>query len=342
MSGSTAARIAFVGAGNHSTESLYPNLAHIPEFDLVAVCDLDASKAARAAKVYGAPAHYTDLSAMLAQVQPQGVCVCGRPEMHHEVGLQVLSQGIPLFTEKPPALTAAAAEELVRTAEGNATFGMVAFMKRFAPANLVARETLGTERFGALNSLSMIHGSGPYDDIRRMLLFNAIHLLDLARFFAGDVTEVFAYRSPEGSAVQAVCLCLQFAGGVVGQFNMNSSVTWQDCFEQVYLSGDGAALLIDGSREAELMSARQRFAEPADVRLAGFSSRYYVSGNLSGWASGGHYTRGYHGELQQFARAVLGQAEPTPSLLDGLRALQLIEAIMQSLQTRQPVALTNA
>ena len=44
---SDRARIAFVGAGNHSTQSLYPCIAHIPEFDLVAVCDLDADRAAR-------------------------------------------------------------------------------------------------------------------------------------------------------------------------------------------------------------------------------------------------------------------------------------------------------
>lgn len=182
-------------------------------------------------------------------------------------------------------------------------------------------------------------GSGPYDDLRRMLLFNAIHLLDLARFFAGDVAEVFAHRSLQGSKVQALSISFRFENGVVGQLNMNSSVTWRDCFEQVYLSGNGSALLISDSKEAELMSASRAFANPPGVDLAGWSSRYYVSGNLSGWTAGGHYTRGYHGELEHFARAVLGQADPVATLADDHKALQLIEAILQSTETSQPASL---
>ncbi|MCE5238150.1 Gfo/Idh/MocA family oxidoreductase [bacterium] len=366
-----SARIAFVGAGNHSTESLYPNIAHIPEFDLVGVCDLDAEKAERAAHLYGAPQWFTDVATMLAEVKPEGVCICGMPDMHHAVGLQVLRAGVPLFTEKPPAFTAAEAAELVQAAEASGVWGMVAFMKRVAPANVVARELIdrgsapnassaggsparageaarataeggaGTvgDIFGGLNSLAMIHGSGPYTEIRRMLLFNAIHMLDLARFFAGDVAEVFCHRSPAGSAVQALSISFRFVNGVVGQLNMNSSVTWRDCFEQVYLSGKGAAMLIDASREVQVMSGQSRFADAPGVDTAGWGSRYYVSGNLSGWTAGGHYTRGYHGELQHFARAVLGQVAPAATLVDGLRAMELIEAIMQSTETGQPVSL---
>ena len=48
------ARIGFIGAGGHSTESLYPNIPMIPEFELAAVCDLDLDRAQRTARSYGA------------------------------------------------------------------------------------------------------------------------------------------------------------------------------------------------------------------------------------------------------------------------------------------------
>lgn len=73
------------------------------------------------------------------------------------------------------------------------------------------------------------------------------------------------------------------------------------------------------------------------MRLYGWSSRYYVSGNMAGWASGGHYTRGYWGELERFAKAVLGHVAPTPTLEDGVMAMQLIERIMESVANGQPV-----
>jgi myo-inositol 2-dehydrogenase / D-chiro-inositol 1-dehydrogenase len=338
MANDTAARIAFVGAGNHATQSLYPNIAHIPEFDLVAVCDLSAERAAYAARKFGALEWYTDVDTMLDQAAPQGVCIVGPPQMHHDLGLRVLARGLPLFVEKPPALDLAGAEELAATAEANGTWGMVGFMKRFAPANVVSKEYVDGGAFGSLSSITLMHGAGPYDDVRRMLLFNGIHMLDLGRYLAGDVAEVFAYGSPAGGKVQAVSLAMRFSSGAVGQLNMNSGHVWPDTFEQVYLSGTEAGIVIDGSRTAEVMAPDRRFAAGEGLQLCGWSARYYVSGNLAGWASGGHYTRGYWGELDRFARAILGQSEPGPTLADGVAAMRLIEATMESLATGCPVA----
>ena len=152
------ARIAFVGAGNHSTGSLYPNIAHIPEFDLVAVCDLDEDRAAYTARRFGAQEYYTDLDVMLNTVEPDGVCVVGPPEMYHSIGMHCLSRGFPTFVEKPPAPDFERCKELVAVAEAQDTFGVVGFMKRLAPANLVTRESMNTDSFGELGTVSLIHG----------------------------------------------------------------------------------------------------------------------------------------------------------------------------------------
>jgi predicted dehydrogenase len=89
------------------------------------------------------------------------------------------------------------------------------------------------------------------------------------------------------------------------------------------------------------MTPTGRFAEGAGLELYGWSKRYYVSGNMAGWTSGGHYTRGYWGELSQFARAVLGQAEPAPGLADGLEALRIIEAMLASWERGAAVGMSE-
>jgi predicted dehydrogenase len=327
------ARIAFVGAGGHATESLMPNIGHLPAFDLVAVCDLQAERARRAARKFGAPAWFTDVETMLEQSAPQGVCIVGPSEMHHAVGLQVLRRGIPIFVEKPPAPTLAEARALQALAVEQHTWGMVGFMKRFAPANVVAKECMATPAFGHPSSISLIHGSGPYDDVRRMLLFNGIHPLDVGRFLMGEVESVFACSTGGGEQRLAVGATLRYRCGVVGQFTMNCGHDWSDCFEQTYISGSGAGIVIDNSARTEVMSPAGRFAEGAGLQLFGWSQRYYVSGNMAGWAAGGHYTRGYWGELDRFARAVAGQCDPTPTLEDGVEAMRLIEAILLSVTT---------
>ena len=87
------------------------------------------------------------------------------------------------------------------------------------------------------------------------------------------------------------------------------------------------------------MAPSSRFAEGEGLRLFGWSSRYDVSGNMAGWEAGGHYTRGYWGELIRFARAVAGQAEPSPTLNDGVEALKLVEGILESAASGHPVSL---
>ncbi len=85
--------------------SLCPNTALIPAFELVAVCDLVEEKARLIADHYGAPHLFSDVGQMLEALELDGVCICGSHEMHHDVALQVLSRGIPVFTERPPAAT---------------------------------------------------------------------------------------------------------------------------------------------------------------------------------------------------------------------------------------------
>ncbi len=329
MPDSQTANIAFIGGGSHATQGLLPNVAHIPEFRLAAVCDLDADRAADVARRFGAPRSFADVERMLDEARPDGCCICGPGEMHHAVGLQVLRRGIPVFMEKPPGHTLEDARELVQAAADAGTWGMVGFMKRFAPANQVAKEYLASPEFGRLTSMSLVHGCGPYTDPRRMLLYNGIHMIDMARFFGGEVAGVHAYDFGQ-ETTQALAIGMRFASGAVGVLNMNSSQSWSDCFEQAYLAGIGSVVLVDSSRAVEMMAQGARFAEARGLETYGWGRHYYVSGNMAQWSASGHYTRGYWGELSRFARALTGAETPYPTLHEGVAAMRIIDAVMAS------------
>ena len=80
------AKIGFVGCGGFSTGNLYPVIHTIPEFDLVAVCDLKEDLAKKNARNFGARRWYTDLDKMLSEEKLDGVIIVGLPKMHYEVG----------------------------------------------------------------------------------------------------------------------------------------------------------------------------------------------------------------------------------------------------------------
>ena len=115
-SSARSVRVGFIGCGNHSTASLYPNFAKIPQLELVATCDLKQELAKRNARLFGAQRHYTDYGKMLADEDLDAAFVVGPPAMHAEIGKACLEAGLHLFVEKPPAETPEAARELSEVA----------------------------------------------------------------------------------------------------------------------------------------------------------------------------------------------------------------------------------
>jgi predicted dehydrogenase len=172
-----------------------------------------------------------------------------------------------------------------------------------------------------------------------MLYFNGIHMIDLARFFGGDIECLTAYRGDGGRGNHALAVSGRFRNGGVVQINQNSGQSWEDCYEAVYASGTRAGLFIDGSKELEVMAEGRRFASGRGLCTFGFRARHTVSGNLAFWWAGGHYQRGYWGELSNFARAVLGLEPPGPTLEDGVQAHRLIAAILASAESGRQVVL---
>src|SRR5689334_8657581 len=57
-------RTGFIGCGGHAFRNIYPTSQYAP-VDLVAVCDLDASRAAACAKIFGANRSYSNHREML-------------------------------------------------------------------------------------------------------------------------------------------------------------------------------------------------------------------------------------------------------------------------------------
>src|SRR5690349_5534871 len=112
-----AIRLAVIGAGGQCTGALMPAIPAYTEFDLVAICDLQEALAQRNARNFGARAYYSDAAKMLREEAPDAVIVVGPPQMHEDVGVQVLEAGCHLFVEKPSSPTVAGAKRLWEAAQ---------------------------------------------------------------------------------------------------------------------------------------------------------------------------------------------------------------------------------
>jgi len=334
-------RIAFVGCGGHATHSLYPQLHRIGEIDLVAVVDRIEERRLRVQRQFGARRAYAEVEEMLDREQPEGVCICGPPQMHYEVGLQVLARGLPIFVEKPSAINFAQAYELAETARKQGTFGVTAFMKRFATAYEKAKEITQREEFGPISMVSVRYTPGAYPAIWGIaerplacLIGNQCHAFDLARYFGGEVTELYARLCDRGEGRFAFAVTLAFENGAVGLLNSNATDDpgW-NIRETLNVSG-----LLCSVDVEDMIRVDYRSRQPWAPELLGQAWRpgVYALPHAVAYGQGGKYL-GYEGELRHFAQCIRGTVENRCSLDDGAAALAIAEAIWESVQTGQPV-----
>jgi len=103
-----------VGAG-YIAEYHLEILKAIPGVELVAICDVDRSRAEAAAATHGAPHAVTDL-AELAELGIQVAHVLVPPDLHVRVTRELLELGIGAFVEKPLALSTEDARALAALA----------------------------------------------------------------------------------------------------------------------------------------------------------------------------------------------------------------------------------
>ena len=256
MSEQRKAKLAFIGCGSFATASIFPNIHRIPEIDLVAVCDIDRTKAERNARNFGARRVYTDLEEMLDKEELDGVFVIGPAPQQYKLAPHVLRRGIPVYVEKPSANTAAEAKELAELADAHGVWGQVGFMKRFAGVYLMAKDIISRESFGPLHMVKMKFAQGPYPQIwgmdsphRSMLVGQLCHVFDLVPVFrGGDVKTVQAMFHSVTPTQFAYLVNLRFASGAVGQLDLNGLECHQgfrDIIEILQLVGLGTHVMCE-------------------------------------------------------------------------------------------------
>ncbi len=345
------AKIGFVGCGGFSTGNLYPTIHKIPEFDLAAVCDLKEELVKRNARDFGARRQYADLDKMLSEEELDGVVVVGLPKMHYEIGKRCLDAGLPIYVEKPSANTYKEALDLAEYAKDKGLFGIVGFMKRHSTCYRMAKMITEKEEFGKINEIEVRFANGRYPDLKgwgldkgpsnSFLIGQAVHILDLIRFFCGDVDEIYASlnegkRFDNGSGTFGYAITVTFKSGSVGIMNLSAFHCPNFQMSEYFLAaGDECWLEVRDMLELNYHANQKPMSEfNPNGRAQIFSWRPEFTEVLGSTAGG---LMGYEGEMRNFARASIGLEKPVADLFDGAKDLQIAEAIWESSQSKKAV-----
>jgi predicted dehydrogenase len=233
----TDVRIGFIGCGGNAAGHMR-RLGSVPGARIVAVCDVDAQRAADAASATGASA-LTDYRDLLDRPDLDAVYLSVPVFAHGAPELAVIARGLPMFVEKPVAIDLAMAHEISRAVTEAGLLTCVGYQLRYNGSTDLARERLAAPDAGPVGLVTGTYWCGtgraqPNHWRTRMaqsggqLVEQATHTVDMMRYLVGEVAEVFAVyghrilAADPGDCPDSHAVALRFANGAVGTL----SATW--------------------------------------------------------------------------------------------------------------------
>ena len=254
--------------------TLAPRVRDLPVVPrLRAISGRNPQAVALAADRYGVATWTTAWRELVARSDVEIVDVCTPPGTHAEIVEEALGEGKAVLCEKPLTVDYASARLLADAAAGSGLPNAVGFNYRCLPAvsllrELVADGMVGQVRLWRASWLSdeFLDPDIPFDwRFERAMGGTTIadlgaHLIDLALWIVGDITEVAAQSETftparSGRAVdvdEASSALVRFAGGARGTFEMARVCPRRPCDFTIEINGSRGTLRFDYSRLNEL------------------------------------------------------------------------------------------
>jgi predicted dehydrogenase len=244
---------------------------------LEVVADIDEARAVELAGRHGAR-HTTRWEAAVSDAAVDVVAVCTPNKFLAPIAIAALEAGKHVLCEKPMGRNATEATEIAAAARAAGRVLKVGFTLRFHPAIRRAHDLCVQGALGPLFFIHAVYGHGGRPGYEKEwrgnpklagggeLLDQGVHLLDLSRWFLGDV-EVIAAITPRWHWAVAplednAFMFLRGGGGEVA--NLHTSWTmWKNRFSFEVLGRDGYARIdgLGGAYGVESLTVGRRKTE---------------------------------------------------------------------------------
>lgn len=317
---------AILGCGQLADAQIAPAIRQIPGACLTAVLSRDADKGSAFAAKHGAKRAYTELHALLADPDIQAVYVVTPPSLHATQACAAARAGKHVMTDKPMALTLQDARRMSETCrEAGVRLGC-GFMMRYNPGNVRLRTMLRDGSIGKLIHVQIqasyqlappanwrvdpsLSGGGSLMDM-------GSHALDLAREFGGEVaavTGIVGNRIYDYPVEDTAVALLRFASGATAF--IDASFSERQVPRRIEAYGTNGTVYVHNS------IGRRHTAEVEAFLDGKMQSLELTPANP------------YLGSIGEMNRAILDGRDPDISAADGVRNMELIDAIYEGART---------
>jgi myo-inositol 2-dehydrogenase/D-chiro-inositol 1-dehydrogenase len=309
------------------------NLAAHPRAELICVTDIVTAAAAETAAELGVHAA-PNAEAVFADRAVEAVLIASPTDTHVPLITAAARAGKAVLCEKPIDLDIARARACWAEIAPLDPVVMIGFNRRFDPSFAALRARIHAGEIGTVEQVVItsrdpapppvgyLRGSGGL--FRDM----TIHDFDMARFLVGDIVEVQAFGANlidpairDAGDYDAAMILLRAASGALVHINNSRRSSYG--YDQ-RVEGFGAlGMLRAGNQRATTVEAWSAAGtETKDTVLHFFMQRYQAA---------------YAAEIDHFVRCLAEHAQPSTSFADGLEALRLADAALESAQSGRVV-----
>jgi myo-inositol 2-dehydrogenase/D-chiro-inositol 1-dehydrogenase len=326
--GSTHVKVGVIGTGIMGELHARNLHGRLKGAELVAVADLDLTRAQALAAELGGATAYSDGHELIEDPQVDAVVVSSPNPTHAAYVLACLQADKPVMCEKPLATTPADATQVIEAeARGGRRRVQVGFMREFDPAHAAVRAAVRAGRVGQPVMFRAIHVNRSVGERRmspnEVITDSIIHDIHSARFLMQrEISTVYVTTLPAEPGNVETCRLLtvscRFDNGALGLMDVNIEAGYGYAVSAEVVGTEGTATTGDPHR----LTVRSQLERHQDI-TANFRERFEYA---------------YLAELDAWLSSVRTGDALGPSSWDGYASLAVADACRESVASGQPVS----
>jgi predicted dehydrogenase len=333
--------IGVIGTGGIANGAHLPAYTAIPDLcEIVALCDIDPEALKKTADKYDVKNTFKDYRKLLEMDEVDAVSVCTPNYVHMQPTVLALKAGKHVICEKPIALNAGEAKQMVEAARKNKRKFQIGYCSRFSNSNQLLKRYIDAGELGDIywaraQSLRRrgIPGWGVFIDKSKQgggpLIDIGVHILDLTLWLMGHPKPVSASGvtydkfGKRGDVV-----------GFMGQWDYKN-FTVEDFASALIRFEDGQAIMLESSFVANIpeevhnstLCGTEGGATTSPLTIV--KEKHHSLQTFKPEYPGGEVNV-YHAEIKHFVEAILNDTETLVTGEQGMMVAQIMDAIYKS------------
>lgn len=345
-------RCAIVGCGR-IVHNHIKSIHEIPEYQIVAVCDIDCKKTATIKEKYdflNISATFDNLETMLKSIEIDLLVVCTPSGLHPQAAIIAAKYGCHVLVEKPMATNLADAKAMIKAFDGRANKLFVVKQNRYNATIQLLKEVIESGRMGRIYQIACnvlwtrpqeyydaAKWRGTWEFDGGAFMNQASHSIDLLSWLFGAVESVQAFTATAARNIEAEdsgVVALKWRNGMLGTVNVSMLVYPKNLEGSLTIIAEKATVKIAGVafnqiEKWDFEDADNGYVELSDEQ-ATVAKKQDTAAKSNSYATDSVYGFGHAIYYQKLLDAIKHGSTDIVDGRCGMKSLELIVAIYRS------------